>query len=565
MMKVLRVVWFLGILAVAGVAQDRPGNSSPTPDSSETETRTSVIAGTVSRPGSGEPVRTAMVTLFPQAREGTRRPRNAGEHASTTDRNGQFEFRNIAPGTYRVVVEKNGQMRLRSAGNRVWSPYFEVTVSPGEERRGLVLELQPTVAITGTVKDENGEPLPSVVIRALQPMNSEGRTVVWPAGTATTDEHGEYRISRLMAGAYLLEAVPPSPPPGSRHGYGHVFYPDSTSREEAARIRLRPGDETVADFTLLPSALARVRGQVTGFALRNARIMAGTRNGEISHQAFVNAEGGFELDGLLPGEYTLTVFDAGQSERGERNPRIGVRTIRVEGADIDGVEITASPALRTSSRIQGTVRVASSNVTHGPLASLNVSLLPERGGSDAALPDGMRVSAFVGPDGRIAIREVPPGRYTLHMTTSSPGWEDFYTSSLRVEGVDVTDSVFTIPTSGGTIPVEITISGDGAYVEGTVVDEDNRPVAHASVTGIPDGPLRSQIDAYQQATTDSNGKYRLRGIKPGSYTLFAWESMEDWSFMDPEFLQTYESQGVSVRLGPKERQTIPLRLINTGP
>jgi protocatechuate 3,4-dioxygenase beta subunit len=104
---------------------------------------------------------------------------------------------------------------------------------------------------------------------------------------------------------------------------------------------------------------------------------------------------------------------------------------------------------------------------------------------------------------------------------------------------------------------------DGGYIEGTVTDDAGKPVANATVIGVPDIALRSQFDLYQRGESDQHGNFRLRGIKPGSYSFYAWSSMDDESYMDPEFLARYESAKTDLSVAPNQHQTLALKLILT--
>ena len=53
----------------------------------------------------------------------------------------------------------------------------------------------------------------------------------------------------------------------------------------------------------------------------------------------------------------------------------------------------------------------------------------------------------------------------------------------------------------------------------------------------------------------------MRGLPPGNYTLFAWESVDGEAYYNPEFLKSYEGQGKAVSLGEGERKSLQLRAI----
>jgi len=77
-------------------------------------------------------------------------------------------------------------------------------------------------------------------------------------------------------------------------------------------------------------------------------------------------------------------------------------------------------------------------------------------------------------------------------------------------------------------------------VSGSVVDS-TKPVENASVALIPGASDRR--DLYKTAITDAAGRFRLTGIAPGDYTLFAWSDVPNSAWLDPEFIKQYEDRG----------------------
>ena len=52
---------------------------------------------------------------------------------------------------------------------------------------------------------------------------------------------------------------------------------------------------------------------------------------------------------------------------------------------------------------------------------------------------------------------------------------------------------------------------------------DDKPFPGASVVLVPEGKRSALPNYYRQAVTDQLGRFALRNIVPGDYTLFAWE------------------------------------------
>ena len=114
---------------------------------------------------------------------------------------------------------------------------------------------------------------------------------------------------------------------------------------------------------------------------------------------------------------------------------------------------------------------------------------------------------------------------------------------------------------GGTIVLDLVASANGAVVDGVVIDAKGEPVANAIVVAVPEPAIRGRMDRYRQTVSDQSGHFSLRGIRGGSYTLFAWESVDEQSYYNPEFLNSYEGQGSGMRLSEGERKAVQMTVI----
>jgi hypothetical protein len=56
----------------------------------------------------------------------------------------------------------------------------------------------------------------------------------------------------------------------------------------------------------------------------------------------------------------------------------------------------------------------------------------------------------------------------------------------------------------------------------------------------------------------------MRGYAPGSYTVFAWEEIEPYSWFDPAVIEKHANKGVAVQLNESETATLELRVIPAG-
>jgi hypothetical protein len=102
-------------------------------------------------------------------------------------------------------------------------------------------------------------------------------------------------------------------------------------------------------------------------------------------------------------------------------------------------------------------------------------------------------------------------------------------------------------------------------VEGVVVekekDVDNEhPVANATVVAVPEEKYRKLPDRFGIGSTDQRGYFTIRGMAPGSYTLYAWQDLEDGIWRDADFLKSQEANGAAVKIDEGSHQQVGLKL-----
>src|SRR5439155_18822985 len=108
--------------------------------------------------------------------------------------------------------------------------------------------------------------------------------------------------------------------------------------------------------------------------------------------------------------------------------------------------------------------------------------------------------------------------------------------------------------------VEITLGMKAGAVEG-LVRADGK-AAPASVVLVPE-PLRpNQPFLYREAATDSDGRFKMTGLAPGDYKLYALEEETGSAlYLDPEWAKPLETLASKVTVGDGGRETVELRLL----
>ncbi len=539
-------------------AQQAPGQQTPASGS---------VAGIVTQYGSGEPVRGAEVSVSRQQSSGLENTDDAVTQGITvlTDRNGRFQIPSLAPGDFSLTVRKSGFHGFRTANSGTWQEVVNLTLSPGQAISDLALAMQPGAVITGRVTDESGEAMANVQVNAFKWVYANHHRQLRPIGGGSTDDTGSYRIFGLEPGRYVVRANATNDDSNKGLRFAPAYFPDAATPSEANTLALRSGEQTVADLRMTRVRVAKISGHIAG-TVRALQTQVYLRNvqdegGVVARGpgATVEANGNFTIENVFPGDYLLGAFEFGGPD--DQAPRHAEIPIKVDGADLKDLSLALEDSGKAS--LQGTLRIDGDTSRHPRFDSLRVGLLPADDSTGNAEFIGQGGYSAVARDGTINLDKISPGRYVVSITAEGSGWEDFYTKSVQIGGRDVTDSVVNFSAGRGVVPVAISVGIDGAYVEGTVTDDDHKPVANATVIGVPDPALRSQFDLYQRAQTDQNGHFQLRGIKPGTYSFYAWNTMEDESYMDPEFLQRYESSRVDLALNPKDRQTLHLTALST--
>ena len=88
---------------------------------------------------------------------------------------------------------------------------------------------------------------------------------------------------------------------------------------------------------------------------------------------------------------------------------------------------------------------------------------------------------------------------------------------------------------------------------------DDKPAVGATVALVPEA---KRSDLYQTGTTDQNGRFTIRGVAPGSYQIYAWDSIDYGAYRDPDFLAVYTNQAKTVTVDEKGRVTQDLPLLH---
>ncbi|HUJ22241.1 MAG TPA: carboxypeptidase-like regulatory domain-containing protein [Bryobacteraceae bacterium] len=496
------------------------------------------IEGRVISAASGEGVNNAEIGVYA--------PDNQ-RYTTTTRADGRFAVQEMESGRYRLYVSKRGFARFMygaRGNNRAGST---LSLDPGQRLADLVLRISPQGVITGRVLDEDGDPVPFVMVQLTRYGFDRGKRQLQAWGGGSTNDLGEYRIFGVSQGKYYLSAAMETDPEQyGTQGYVATYYPRAVDPAGATAIEVRPGSLVRGvDITLLKTRTVSVRGRVIdpGKEPMGASVQLIPRDQPeyMWGRSFANMDqqGSFEFRGVVPGAYYIDVRKYGNRITfGARQaldvPESGVANV--------ALELVPSAELKGQLRVEG--RPASLSDAHITLRADEPSDTGWAGGPVKA-------------DGSFTVSNIGSLHYEL-MVNGLP--EDYYLKSARLGGTEVQDTGIDA-TSGMTGSLDIVMSSNSGQIEGVVLDADDQPVTAATVSLVPDEPRRARPRFYRVVTTDQYGRFILKGVVPGGYKLFAWEDIADGQYEDPEFLKSYETQGWPVTVRERSHESAQLKLI----
>jgi len=225
------------------------------------------IAGVVVKSETNEPLGKAHVSLYKWDN-----PRSG--YSTQTDGSGHFAIQKVEPGRYRLQVQRTGYLTQFYQEDPSARRGAVLALNPGSNVPDLLFRMVPSAIISGRITDEDGEPIPHVMIEAIRRNTWEGRRQLQIYGQAQTNDLGEFRLSELAKGRYFLrakfheywrlapkEAVDQGP--SSQTGYAPVYFPGTTDEARAIPIDLARGEEiSSVNFTLIPLRTLHIRGHV---------------------------------------------------------------------------------------------------------------------------------------------------------------------------------------------------------------------------------------------------------------------------------------------------------------
>jgi len=504
-----------------------------------------VISGTVIEASSGDAVRKAVVTL---TWHGT--PRAWG--TVRTDGSGRFTFEGLPAGTYDLRANKPGLGNAVYGADSVRELGDEITLGDGEVHGDVKLRFLRSGSISGRVIDQEGEPAVSISVMLLRPGRNLGERTLLNNQYAMTNDRGEYKFSTVDPGAYYLFCNPNNQPGRALSLDLAVsqYYGGARNSKDAAPVNLRGGEVLAGiDFHLTTEHPAKITGRVTGVPAmdppadgpiqefsgrfhrgggQNVTIDLGPADDNQNNWGTgVGAQAPdyhFELPEVVSGRYRI------QASVRVKDKTYSARQIIDAHEGINDTVLTMVPAVELKGHLK--VEGPAANPLESFTITLNEAGSGQRGGN---------YSAQVKKDGSFAIPDVPPGEWLLNINPNPGGLFD---KSVRLGDKDFLFQRLEIP-PGLDAPLNILLSSNTAAITGEIEAEGSE-VKRAGILLEPVGKLHTFTRFYYSALADDDGKFKLTGVAPGKYKIFALQKIATTSYRNPESADLLDALGEEV-------------------
>ena len=517
------------------------------------------ISGHVYRSDTGEPVSKAQVEVSPADSD---TGKAAGpERIVRTGPDGTFVFPDLPAGTFGILVWRNGFSEFSPQEAEHDESGF-ITLKPGEKVSNVALRLHPTGVIAGQVSDEDGEAVQGLEVYALH-INFQpgGRKQVSATARTVTDDLGNYRMPNLPPGSYYVSAGGlieyPMGAMGLKQGptggmqYRNTFYPGTSSLDEAQELKVGPeltnNDirftvPTERNYVVTGKVIPGVRPQT----LKDAEV--GCERVDAARYTFSAAAGrtvkmesdhSFKFASLSPGDYRLSVK---MVNAGVEND-VGFASIRVVDSNVQ-----ANIEVGRAAEVRGSVEAPQGLSLAGKIITL------ETFWSGFYL---LHQAPSVDPSELFVISNMPPGEF-IFTVSDARGEDSAYVKKAICDGQDYASRELTLVV-GTALNCDVTLASDTGTIHGKVTDGGNLARGLVVVL-VPESRQLRLIPRYTLTVrTDPAGQYKIEGVIPGEYLLFAIPPSADHAYFAIDFPESHAGIMEHVRVDPSTTQAVNLK------
>jgi hypothetical protein len=522
--------------------------------------KTASIAGEVIKDPGSQPLKKVLVQIVAEGQ--------GDSYTASTDTDGHFRVDSVVPGRYRIFLERTGFVEVNNRGRQ--SDVNVIIIQAGQSVEDQLFRMLPTATITGRITDEDGDPVPGARIIALR--KKPGKTKREAVASNNTNDLGEYRLAGLFPGQYTVLTIPPpdfrdyekaseNSPPGQSASdirYLTTYYPGTNDPAQAAPLAVNAGDEMPVNLTLVPQRTYRIRGVVSGIPSgQKPTVELFSKPGDSirANASEIGSDGQFEIRGVAPGSYVMKMA----TENGTQ-ALTAHQDLNVVASDLEGIKLVP----QSSFTLSGHIRIEGAFT--GELSQFAVNLrqaeLPDDPGFFMS-QDFFGANAAVDRQGNFEWKNVSQGNYIVRVF-GGEAQNNFFLKSVKLGDRNVETGF----AATGTASLDLLLSSRGGVIDGAVVEKEkdidnDHPAPNATVIAVPEQKYRKLPDRFGIGSTDQHGHFTIRGLAPGTYTLYAWQDVDEESWRDPDFLKSQEANGKTVKVEEGSGQRVELKLSPT--
>ena len=357
-------------------------------------------------------------------------------------------------------------------------------------------------------------------------------------------------------------------PPGSdtiTEGYAPTYYPGTTSVAEAQRVVVRAAqDMQNISFALVAARLSKVTGRAInsqGEAVSSGQIMVMPIHTGVSMVMFammgggpVRPDGTFQISGLAPGRYQLTLRPQNFGPKTDPNAEFGRLDVTVSGGDVENVLIVTGRG--------GTVRghIVTDTGTVPPFKPSQLRLSTSPLDQDSIRMSGPPQQPRVNDDWTFELPGLmDPSRVNAFVEPAAGMWS---LKSVNRDGTEHIDRGLTVEPGAALEGVELVLTDKMTVISGLVTDDRNRPVVNATLLFFPSDRERWTFPSrfIRTSRPGTDGRYRMRLIPDDDYLVIAVQELETGRASDPEFLESVRPSARSFSIREGESKTLDLKL-----
>jgi hypothetical protein len=479
------------------------------------------VHGTVTEPGSNQPVVDATITVKLRPEPSPKILINGGysidAYLTTKSGNdGTFSFEIERYGVIMVKVTKDGYR-----GAAMFEPVIdqaELTLDADHPNRDIALHLTRPGTLTGRVVDEETrKPVAHVKLGAMQASYTGGSRRFLPGGAAVeTDADGRFTIGNLTAAEYVVVVRPQSQSDGRivthfepadfelvERDFERTWWPGGRDEDLAIPVPVASSQTfDIGQIAVRKAPLYRVKATLSSPSCTPGELVNVShviRRGFFTRQSNydpVTCGEPFLMTGLAPGTYWIEAFTGKRPlasiERASVPVEIKDKNVEVKAVMARGVDIDLRIVPTDGSRQEA------------DWSAVRPLLRPfGRAPSLSEMPN---------PGGHMLLVNTEARDYFLSFSNLPPG---FYVKEVRYNGAAMPFGVLKVSGAAMAHKVEVLVDDKPASVTGKT-----EPGAIVILARWPIATLDPRT-SYTTVPADADGKYQLINLAPVEYRIFA--------------------------------------------